>query len=81
MRDDLDVERVGETISAKEEIAADQDRDRVAKTLCSALAEDGAFGEDRSQQPDNEKDAPASGDIFFTSGSMQEAIIGVVSPQ
>ena len=65
MGNDADVERVWETGPAKQEIAADHDREHVAQTLGAALAVDGALGEDRSQQPDNDKDAPATADDIF----------------
>src|SRR5689334_24350234 len=46
---DLEVKRVGEMVSAEQEIPADQDQDHVAQALGSALAVDAALGEERSQ--------------------------------
>src|SRR5947207_446061 len=59
---DGDVEWGRETVPAKEEIPADQDRDDVAQTLGAALVIHGALGEERCQHPDHEEDAPADGD-------------------
>src|SRR2546423_10752067 len=61
----MDVERGPESVAAKEEIPADHDRDHVAETSSGALVVNGALGEYRRQQPDDEKDTPASGDYIF----------------
>jgi len=62
---DADIERVPEMVAAEEKIAADQDRDGIAQTLGVAFTIHRSFGEYRSQQPDNEKDAPTSADNIF----------------
>ena len=65
MGNDAQVERGRKTESAEEKIAAEQNRDGIAQTLRSAFTIHRALGEDRSQQPDNEKNAPASADNIF----------------
>src|SRR2546423_15608757 len=63
--DDGEVEWGGETVAAKEEIPAEQDRDDVAQTPGAALVIHGALGEERCQHPDHEEDAPANADNVF----------------
>src|SRR5262249_7259233 len=62
MGNKVNVERVWETTSAKQEIPADQDQDNIAQTFSSTLAVDGALGKNRCQDPDNEKQYPTTAD-------------------
>lgn len=65
MGDNVDVEREREPVPAEEEKPADHDRDHVAETPAPALVVNGAFGEYRGQDPDDEKDAPANANNIF----------------
>lgn len=65
MGNDAGVEWVPEMVTAEEKIAPDQDRDSIAQTLGAAFTINRSLGEDRSQQPDNEKNDPTSADNIF----------------
>src|SRR5437588_4309957 len=69
-----------ETVATEEEIPADDDWDQVAQTPHSALVVNGALGEYRGQDPDDEKDAPANTDNIFHERSGSVCSLGIDVP-